>query len=68
MLRASRAEDDSPLRADLAEPVVRARWAGLEPGDVLAPVTAALDEHAGQHGQHEHDPGDRGRKREDENA
>ncbi|MFD5652650.1 MULTISPECIES: GntR family transcriptional regulator [unclassified Streptomyces] len=56
------AEDDSPLRADVAEWVARALAAGLERDDVLALVTAALDEHDGQH---EHDPGDRGRKQED---
>ncbi|CAM5549393.1 GntR family transcriptional regulator OS=Streptomyces tendae OX=1932 GN=F3L20_33125 PE=4 SV=1 [Streptomyces tendae] len=60
------AEDDSPLRAELAEWVARARSAGLERDDVLALVTAALDEHEHEHGkQHEHDPGDRGRKQED---
>ncbi|MEU3663500.1 GntR family transcriptional regulator [Streptomyces sp. NPDC032940] len=39
------AEDDSPLRAELTEWVARARSAGLERDDVMALVTAALDEH-----------------------
>jgi len=39
------AEDDSPLRADLAEWTSRARAAGLERADVLAMVTATLDAH-----------------------
>ncbi|CAL9657668.1 GntR family transcriptional regulator [Streptomyces sp. NPDC005395] len=56
------AEDDSPLRTDLAAWVARALAAGLERDDILALVTAALDEHDEQH---EHDPGDRGRKQED---
>lgn len=73
------AEDDSPLRTDLAEWVARARSAGLERDDVLALVTAALDAHEpdgpGGHGhgphenepreRHEQDPGDRGRRQED---
>ncbi|MFB6555496.1 MULTISPECIES: GntR family transcriptional regulator [unclassified Streptomyces] len=58
------AEDDSPLRADLTEWVARARSAGLERDDVLALVTAALDEHE-PHKRHEHDPDDRERKQED---
>ncbi|MEU9338744.1 GntR family transcriptional regulator [Streptomyces sp. NPDC048290] len=37
------AEDDSPLRAELADWTARARRAGLERADVLALVTAALD-------------------------
>ena len=56
------AEDDSPLRADVAGWVARALAAGLERDDVLALVTAALDE---PDERHEHDPGDRGRKQED---
>jgi GntR family transcriptional regulator len=62
------AEDDSPLRTELTEWVARARSAGLERDDVLALVTAALDEHEHEpeHGQHhEHDPGDRGQIQED---
>ncbi|MFK4802597.1 GntR family transcriptional regulator [Streptomyces sp. MPA0124] len=65
------AEDDSPLRAGLAEWVARARSAGLERDDVLALVTAALDEHDTQHERHErherheNDPGDRDRNQED---
>ncbi|MEU0853334.1 MULTISPECIES: GntR family transcriptional regulator [Streptomyces] len=64
------AEDDSPLRSELTEWVARARAAGLERDDVLALVTAALDEHEQEHEpeheqHHEHDPGDRGRKQED---
>jgi GntR family transcriptional regulator len=43
------AEDDSPLRADLAAWVERARAAGLERDDVLALVTAALDASEEQH-------------------
>ncbi|GAA2572585.1 MULTISPECIES: GntR family transcriptional regulator [Streptomyces] len=39
------AEDDSPLRADLAAWVARALAAGLGRDDVLALVTAALEEH-----------------------
>ncbi|MET9826769.1 GntR family transcriptional regulator [Streptomyces sp. NPDC006349] len=39
------AEDDSPLRADLAAWVARALAAGLGGDDVLALVTAALEEH-----------------------
>ncbi|MFE2044155.1 GntR family transcriptional regulator [Streptomyces sp. NPDC059477] len=39
------AEDDSPLRAELADWTARARGAGLERADVLALVTAALDAH-----------------------
>ncbi|MFF8029565.1 GntR family transcriptional regulator [Streptomyces sp. NPDC007896] len=37
------AEDDSPLRADLAAWTARARAAGLERADILALVTATLD-------------------------
>jgi GntR family transcriptional regulator len=60
------AEDDSPLRTELTEWVARARSAGLERDDVLALVTAALDEHEPEHARHhEHDPGDRGQKQED---
>ncbi|MEU6106042.1 GntR family transcriptional regulator [Streptomyces flaveolus] len=66
------AEDDSPLRSELTEWVARARSAGLERDDVLALVTAALDEHEQEqehepeHEQHrEHDPGDPGQKQED---
>ncbi|MER7194631.1 GntR family transcriptional regulator [Streptomyces flaveolus] len=60
------AEDDSPLRTELTEWVARARSAGLERDDVLALVTAALDEHEPEYEQHhEHDPGDRGQKQED---
>ncbi|MCW5249768.1 MULTISPECIES: GntR family transcriptional regulator [unclassified Streptomyces] len=39
------AEDDSPLRAELARWIGRARETGLDRDDVLALVTAALDEH-----------------------
>jgi len=64
------AEDDSPLRSELTGWVARARSAGLERDDVLALVTAALDEHEQGHEpeherHHEHDPGDRGQKQED---
>ncbi|MEV5518419.1 GntR family transcriptional regulator [Streptomyces flaveolus] len=64
------AEDDSPLRSELTGWVARARSAGLEREDVLALVTAALDEHEQgpepEHERHhEHDPGDRGQKQED---
>ncbi|GGQ12880.1 GntR family transcriptional regulator [Streptomyces mutabilis] len=66
------AEDDSPLRADLADWVVRARSAGLERDDVLALVTVALDAYETHgHERHEHephaqDPGDPGRRQEDD--
>ncbi|WP_267715904.1 GntR family transcriptional regulator [Streptomyces sp. CoH17] len=70
------AEDDSPLRTEAAAWVARALAAGLERDDVLALVTAALDEHEHErsgrddqghehHRQDENDPGDRGRKQED---
>ena len=36
-------EDDSPLRADLAEWTSRARAAGLERADILALASAAVD-------------------------
>ncbi|MFE0798588.1 GntR family transcriptional regulator [Streptomyces sp. NPDC058812] len=58
------AESGSPLRTDLAEWVARARSAGLERDDVLALVTAALDEHELPK-RHQHDPDDRERKQED---
>ncbi|MGW7723073.1 GntR family transcriptional regulator [Streptomyces canus] len=57
------AEDDSPLRGEVADWVARARAAGLERADVLALVTTALDTY-----DNEHDsltPGDRERKKED---
>ncbi|MDG9689170.1 GntR family transcriptional regulator [Streptomyces sp. DH17] len=66
------AEDDSPLRADLADWVARARSAGLERDDVVALVTAALDAY-GTHGHerdehepHAQDPGAPGRRQEDD--
>ncbi|MET9992507.1 GntR family transcriptional regulator [Streptomyces mutabilis] len=69
------AEDDSPLRADLADWVARARSAGLERDDVVALVTAALDAY-GTHGherdehepheRHTQDPGAPGRRQEDD--
>ncbi|MFE9056569.1 GntR family transcriptional regulator [Streptomyces mutabilis] len=69
------AEDDSPLRADLADWVARARSAGLERDDVVALVTAALDAY-GTHGQerdehephegHTQDPGAPGRRQGDD--
>ncbi|MEV5810939.1 GntR family transcriptional regulator [Streptomyces mutabilis] len=69
------AEDDSPLRADLADWVARARSAGLERDDVVALVTAALDAY-GTHGHerdehephegHTQDPGAPGRRQEDD--
>ncbi|WP_328639910.1 GntR family transcriptional regulator [Streptomyces canus] len=57
------AEDDSPLRGEVADWVARARAAGLERADVLALVTTVLDTY-----DNEHDsltPGDRERKKED---
>ncbi|WP_406393884.1 GntR family transcriptional regulator [Streptomyces sp. NBC_00882] len=57
------AEDDSPLRGEVADWVARARAVGLERADVLALVTTALDTY-----DNEHDsltPGDRERKKED---
>ncbi|MDQ0383883.1 GntR family transcriptional regulator [Streptomyces sp. DSM 42143] len=66
------AEGDSPLRADLADWVARARSAGLERDDVVALVTAALDAYETHgHERHEHephaqDPGAPGRRQEDD--
>jgi len=57
------AEDDSPLRADLAAWTARARAAGLERADVLALVTSTLD--AYDENRHSHTPGDRDRQEED---
>ncbi|MFD7924174.1 GntR family transcriptional regulator [Streptomyces sp. NPDC059740] len=51
-------QEDSPLRTELAAWTQRARAAGLERADILALVTAALD-------QQEQDPGDRGHIQED---
>ncbi|MER5435537.1 GntR family transcriptional regulator [Streptomyces sp. NPDC002588] len=43
------AEDDSPLRGELADWMARARAAGLERADVLALVTTALDTYDNEH-------------------
>ncbi|MGN5382022.1 GntR family transcriptional regulator [Streptomyces lasalocidi] len=58
------AEDDAPLRREVADWVARARTAGLERADVLALVTTALDTYDNEH-EHEQDsqtPGDRERQ------
>ncbi len=63
------AEDDSPLRTDLADWVARAHSAGLERDDVLALVTAALDAYEPHgHERRERDPDDPGRRREEDDA
>ncbi|MET8826484.1 GntR family transcriptional regulator [Streptomyces sp. NPDC004610] len=49
------AEDDSPLRTELADWTARARRAGLERADVLALVTAALDAYDAQAAHDGHD-------------
>lgn len=51
-------QEDSPLRRELAAWTARARAAGLERADILALVTAALEEH-------EQIPGDREQIQED---
>lgn len=43
------AENDSPLRQEVADWVARARAVGLERADVLALVTAALDAYDNEH-------------------
>ncbi|MGR6969180.1 GntR family transcriptional regulator [Streptomyces cynarae] len=54
------AENDSPLRREVADWVARARATGLERADVLALVTAALDAYDTEHDSET--PGDRERK------
>jgi GntR family transcriptional regulator len=58
------AEDDSPLRGEVAGWVARARAAGLDRADVLALVTTALDTYDNEHDDSP-TPGDRERKKED---
>ncbi|MFF5448692.1 GntR family transcriptional regulator [Streptomyces sp. NPDC012888] len=53
-LARSGAEDTSALRADIAGWTARARAAGLERADILALVTAALDEQETPPGDREH--------------
>ncbi|MGW2486402.1 GntR family transcriptional regulator [Streptomyces sp. NPDC001606] len=57
------AENDSPLRREVADWVARARATGLERADVLALVTAALDGYDNEHVSTT--PGDWERKKED---
>ncbi|MFI1069656.1 GntR family transcriptional regulator [Streptomyces puniciscabiei] len=57
------AENDSPLRREVADWVARARATGLERADVLALVTAALDAYDNEHDSTT--PGDWERKKED---
>jgi GntR family transcriptional regulator len=57
------AENDSPLRWEVADWVARARATGLERADVLALVTAALDAYDNEHDSTT--PGDWERKKED---
>ncbi|MGW2815658.1 GntR family transcriptional regulator [Streptomyces sp. NPDC001415] len=47
-------QEDSPLRRELAAWTARARAAGLERADILALVTAALEEHEQIPGDREH--------------
>ncbi|MFF2512954.1 GntR family transcriptional regulator [Streptomyces sp. NPDC058086] len=58
------AEDDSPLRADLAAWTARARAAGLERADILALVTATLDAYDNEQNRQQH-PGRPGAEEED---
>ncbi|MGJ5748676.1 GntR family transcriptional regulator [Streptomyces puniciscabiei] len=57
------AENDSPLRREVADWVARARATGLERADVLALVTAALDAYDNENDSTT--PGDWERKKED---
>ncbi|MEU8972072.1 GntR family transcriptional regulator [Streptomyces monashensis] len=60
------AEDDAPLRREVADWVARARTAGLERADVLALVTTALDTYDNAHEHDSRTPGDRERKNKKE--
>jgi GntR family transcriptional regulator len=60
------AEDDAPLRREVADWVARARTAGLERADVLALVTTALDAYDNEREQDSRTPGDRERKNKKE--